>query len=266
MKNFAFLIAFLVIFGLAGSASGQEAADIDSTTARDRGNSEAIETTIDEERPTSPGQTLQERAREQREAVLPSRALGAPAGSAEREAVRNQLKERIEERIQMVRENQANIAEDRMANRDDKLRQNVLRMLNRIEAAFVRVEMLALRLEERLDIFEADGANVDQPRQTLVEAAQLVSDGRLLLEQAHTAIDSLTPEAGPADYLAAARSVTSASIAKVREAHQMVVRAITEARGMSSANQDEVDDEEAEGDETENDDETEDDETEDIDQ
>ena len=105
-------------------------------------------------------------------------------------------------------------------------------MLRRIEAAFNRVEKLSERLTSRLDEFEQQGIDTTKPRQLLIEAGEMITDGKNSLAKASEMIDSmLTSEDNLREIWQSVKTEIRKSVIAVKGAHQKVVEAIRITKG-----------------------------------
>jgi len=228
--NYKYLIALLLLtfaFGLYAPtqtlAQRLEAeAEVRVETNREE-TEETREEQAEEEREPETPRTLQERAREQREALIqnvrPETTEPTRGEVQTREAVQIRTQVDIEARAERLTEAQ----KERVINA-------ATRTVRRIEAAFVRVETLANRLEERLAILNDNGVDVTVQSNLIAEARNNIADGRNSLIQAEATLQVELESERPLTAFRQFQINIQSSIEMVRSAHRNVVEAIVLTR------------------------------------
>ncbi len=219
-KTYLFLSLVILIAGLiapsTSPARAQENDDDDgvATSTEDTRDREERRGNRDDQ---NRNRLLQDRAREQREAVFNGQpTLGAT--TTERQAEKDRRQAEREIRLSDKRE--------------QKLKTFTDRMIGKIEAAFTRIDRLAGRLNNRLDIFDGRGADASESRALLVEATTLISAGRASLDQAKIKINELLlADIVDREKFAEIKTIIKAVVDQAKTAHRKVVEAITKARG-----------------------------------
>ncbi len=230
-KNLTIALSLIMILGIV-SPTSLVVAQEEIEDEEEQTNEVIEEREAEQERETSrpePPRTLQDRAREQREALIQN--VRPMEMVKEREADTSvqdfrpaeAMRERAQETQEVVAERISEAQKNRVA-------EAVERTSRRIEAAFVRVETLAGRLQARLEILAEQGLDIGRQNDLLSQAEDDIDEGRMILRQAKENFKDNIDSDRPLTAFRQFQLDIQPSINLVKQAHQKVVEAISITR------------------------------------
>ena len=186
-------------------------------------------------RPTI-GQTAREQARTLRE-------TNQADWAARRQVAQDRLNQLSIERREAALNRVSEIQRERIA-------QYAERMFIRLQAAILRLDTLANRVEDRLNHFTNDGINTDNAEATLAVARDLITDSHEALSQAEQTVIDLLADEDPMAIFPDVRAEVRQVADLIRQAHLQIIEAVTLMRQTQAAEpaEDPIEEDETNGD------------------
>lgn len=162
-------------------------------------------------------------------------------------SVRTNVRELVQERLQehrQLREEFKNRWKEKVATVQAKLEERVRarirfffgRITLRMEAAIARLDFLATRIENRLEILKKEGEDVSEIQKEVDEAQKLIADAKVLLSEAKNNLENVLNSENPKEAFTVIRDSVRAIKDTLIEAHGILVKVIGDIKGLRVGN------------------------------
>lgn len=150
------------------------------------------------------------------------------------QTMREQMKNRIEQRVASSTMMRAKIA----AVRVERIRAYFRRMINKLESAIERLEAIATKIENRIDKFQNErGKDVSQARAKLQSARQHIDLAKQSLQNTKDTFEQAITSDSPRENFEKVRAKIKETTEHIRQAHRALVDAIIVLKGASMPSQ-----------------------------
>lgn len=217
------VLSSLLFFAAVSSAGGQAPAvtDFQERTQKFREEAEARRAKFNQQ------------SEERRQEFLQKQEELKAQQEERREKARLEAEERLreaKERADKFREEaKARIAE----HRKQALRQLISRLITRLHALVDRLELVADRIQSRIDKFAAEGADTGDAQTQLDAARAKLAEARGQIDALAGIDEDLLTAENPRDFFVAVKDQVLLIKSTLREAHRLLASSVSEIKGFS---------------------------------
>ena len=127
-------------------------------------------------------------------------------------------------------ERKENRVDERMQRQREIIKAHFTKMMRRLDAAVLRLEKLAARMDTRIDKLTAKGVDMTKAKEKMTIARGKIADAKQAIADARTAADALVNSEKPKELFGDIRKLIKKAEQTVKDAHRALVEALREIK------------------------------------